>query len=84
MAEREPLDSAVLDLDIRGKESYPVAKALAARSVPFVFVTGYTERRLREPFSSTPLLQKPIAKDDLRKTLEQLQRNAARTPSRGL
>jgi CheY-like chemotaxis protein len=41
MAQRQALDVALLDVNLNGKEIYPVAEALAAREVPFVFVTGY-------------------------------------------
>jgi CheY-like chemotaxis protein len=37
----QKLDGAVLDINLHGKKSYPVADALAARSVGFVFATGY-------------------------------------------
>jgi CheY-like chemotaxis protein len=34
-------DAATLDVNLGGTSSYPVADALAARGVPFVFSTGY-------------------------------------------
>ena len=36
------LDAAVLDINLNGQKSYPVADALAARGVPFIFATGYS------------------------------------------
>jgi hypothetical protein len=38
-------DAAMLDVNLNGNKSYPVADALAARGVPFVFSTGYSDRR---------------------------------------
>jgi CheY-like chemotaxis protein len=35
------VDGAILDINLRRRESFPVADALADRHVPFVFATGY-------------------------------------------
>jgi len=37
----EPLDAAMLDVNIRGGDSLAVATALAQRGVPILFATGY-------------------------------------------
>jgi len=37
--------------------------------VPFVFVTGYGEHSLPEPYRDRPALQKPFQADQLRTTL---------------
>jgi CheY-like chemotaxis protein len=43
LAEAGGFDAALLDLNLgRGETSYPVADMLAARHVPFAFVTGYS------------------------------------------
>lgn len=60
---------AILDVNLDGQEIYPVADILAARGLPFVFVTGYGERSLREPYRSRPALQKPFQSEQLKTTL---------------
>ena len=40
MLDAEAIDAAVLDINLNGQKNYPVADALAARRVPFVFSTG--------------------------------------------
>lgn len=35
------VDGAILNFNLRGRVSFPVADALADRHVPFVFATGY-------------------------------------------
>lgn len=40
-AEAEPLDLAVLDVNVAGDNVYPVAEVLVSRDVPFVLVSGY-------------------------------------------
>jgi CheY-like chemotaxis protein len=66
MAQRQALDVALLDVNLDGKEIYPVAEALAAREIPFVFVTGYGSEVLRAPYRDRPTLQKPFRRDALR------------------
>lgn len=60
---------AILDVNVDGREIYPVADILAGRGVPFVFVTGYGEHSLPEPYRDRPALQKPFQADQLRTTL---------------
>ena len=60
VVEREALDAAVLDVNLDGRPSFPVADALAARDVPFVFATGYGPSGLREDLRGRPSLQKPF------------------------
>jgi CheY-like chemotaxis protein len=72
MAQRQALDVALLDVNLNGKEIYPVAEALAAREVPFVFVTGYGRGTLRAPYCDRPTLQKPFRRDDLRELLAEV------------
>jgi CheY-like chemotaxis protein len=69
-----PIDLAVLDLNLDGEMSYPVADALAAAGVPFAFATGYHRDRLLEAYRRFPILQKPLLRSDLRETLEALLR----------
>lgn len=66
MAQREALDVAILDVNIKGNEVYPVAEALAARGIPFIFVTGYAKGGLPAPYSDRPSLQKPFRRHSLR------------------
>jgi CheY-like chemotaxis protein len=58
---REEIDGALLDVNLGGGErSYPVADALAARDVPFVFVTGYGEDGVEGCYAPVTVLQKPF------------------------
>ena len=54
------VDAAVLDVNLGGEPVYPVADALVAARVPFVFVTGYGAGVLERRFQHVPVLQKPI------------------------
>src|SRR4051794_37719889 len=59
MIEAEVIEAVLLDVNLNGEKSYPVADALAARGVPFVFSTGYNEDSLPEGYRDFPVLQKP-------------------------
>ena len=70
--ERESYDLAILDVHLHGESAFPVAEALIAKGVPFIFATGYGERGLPETYRDRPVLQKPFAKDDLDRVLKRL------------
>src|ERR1700681_578570 len=65
MIDAEAIDVAVLDVNLNGQMSYPVADALAARGVPFAFSTGYDKDRLLERYRAFPALQKPFHLSEL-------------------
>lgn len=58
-------DAALLDINLSGQMSYPVADALIARAVPFVFSSGYTANRLQDGYRAFPALQKPYHVSEL-------------------
>jgi CheY-like chemotaxis protein len=72
MAQRQALDVALLDVNLDGREIYPVAEALAAREIPFVFVTGYGRGALPAPYRDRPTLQKPFRRNELRVLLAEI------------
>src|SRR5437764_15493991 len=43
LLETTTLDGALLDVNLAGELSFPVAAALRQRSVPFIFLTGYDD-----------------------------------------
>lgn len=64
------IDIAILDVNLSGETTGPVAEALAARGTPFVFATGYGEHGLPEQFRNRPLLKKPFQIDGLKRMLD--------------
>ncbi len=54
-----PIDAAVLDCNLNGLSVQPVAEALAARGVPFIFATGYGENRGAPEGFDAPVIRKP-------------------------
>ena len=72
MIDAAPIEVAVLDVNLNGEMSYPVADALTARGVPFVFVTGYDKGRMPDGYRDLPVLQKPFHRVELTDMLAQL------------
>jgi CheY-like chemotaxis protein len=72
MIDAEAIDVAVLDVNLNGQMSYPIADALAARGVPFVFSTGYDKDTLLDGYRNFPALQKPFHRSELSDTLAKL------------
>lgn len=62
--------AAILDVNLDGQEIFPVAEILSERGLPFVFVTGYGERSLPEPYRGRPALQKPFQIEQLKRALD--------------
>ena len=69
-AQRADIDVAILDLNLNGHATFPVAELLAARGTPFIFATGYGEHGLPDAFRDRPLLKKPFQIDGLKRMLD--------------
>ncbi len=69
-AKTAEFDLAILDVNLNGQTIAPVAEALVARGMPFVFATGYGERGLPEAYRDRPTLKKPFQMDGLSRTLQ--------------
>ena len=77
LASGEKIDAAVLDINLKGETVFPVADALAARGVSFVFATGYDESAVPPAYRDVPRWEKPFNPQALAKALPGL----ARPPS---
>ena len=62
-------DVAVLDINLGGERSFPVAEWLGERGRPYIFVTGYAMSSLPPGFAGKTLLQKPFLQADLGRAL---------------
>ncbi|HYG06537.1 MAG TPA: response regulator [Stenotrophomonas sp.] len=63
---------AVLDVNLGGPLSFPVADALLARGIPFLFLTGYGRAGVPAEYQTVPVLQKPFRRKDLQTALAAL------------
>ncbi|MES1204208.1 MAG: HWE histidine kinase domain-containing protein, partial [Pseudomonadota bacterium] len=69
------LDAAILDLDLAGNSSAPIAERLKARGIPILTVAAGTAGEA----ATTPFLAKPFTDQELIGALSGLLRSAART-----
>jgi len=67
--ETDNLDAALLDVNVAGRQVFPVAEALKERGVPFVFSTGYGEGGLPDEWRGQLTIQKPFTEAAIRDAL---------------
>jgi CheY-like chemotaxis protein len=58
--DEQPIDLAVLDVNLGSEDAFPIAEALVKRGIPFVFSTGYGSTGLPPDWRKYPTLQKPF------------------------
>lgn len=68
----EPIDAALLDVNLGSSNSYPVADLLDERSVPYMFLSGYDGWSLPEKHQTTLRLSKPFTLPALLSAIERL------------
>ena len=56
----DALDAAILDVNLEGTNSFPIADRLRVRRVPYMFLTGYDDWALPEIYRSAPRIAKPF------------------------
>ena len=64
IARKAEFEVAVLDVNLNGTLSYPVAEVVLERGIPVIFATGYGADGLLDRFSDCPTLQKPFSQQD--------------------
>jgi DNA-binding NtrC family response regulator len=67
--EQGDFDAALLDVDLKGKTVYPLARALVEARVPIVFATGYGSPAIAEEWREFPKIEKPFQANDLERAL---------------
>jgi DNA-binding NtrC family response regulator len=74
LARESVFDVALLDVNIGHDTIDPVAEAVAARGLPFVFTTGHGRAGLPEAYRDRAIVEKPFYVDEILRALrEQLQ-----------
>jgi CheY-like chemotaxis protein len=72
LIESEHFDVAIVDVNLNGERSYPIAQALNAHGVPFAFSTGYGGHGVAEGHGNGSVLSKPFDYPQLTKALKAL------------
>ena len=71
LAREGDIHFAVLDINVAGTKSFPVADILCQRGIPFVFATGYGAEGLSDEYRDFLALRKPYAQEDLERAIAQ-------------
>jgi len=67
LIEREPIDGALLDINLHGERVYPAADILVQRGLPIVLCTGYgSAGDIPDRYAAVPRVAKPFDADELR------------------
>jgi CheY-like chemotaxis protein len=67
----QAMDIAILDVNLAGERSFPVAEALERRGCLFVLATGYDDSGIDERWRSRPVLRKPFLPHQLEQALQE-------------
>jgi two-component SAPR family response regulator len=78
-AKSETVDLAILDVNLGGTYSYPIAEALAVLKVPFLLTSGYGEGAAPPGHPEWPTYGKPFTPDGLETALASLLVKSAAT-----
>ena len=60
LIEGQEFDTAMLDLNLNGIESYPIADALTARDVPYFFSTGNSLTNVKDGYREPGCVEKTL------------------------
>ncbi|HEY0034302.1 MAG TPA: response regulator [Devosia sp.] len=66
------IDAAILDVNLNGLRSYPVAEILERRGVRFIFATGYDREGLEWTGSPAELIAKPYRREQVEAALNRM------------
>ncbi len=69
-ADRGGFDLAILDVNLKGENVWPVASRLKERGVPFVIASGGHVDPPPQEFESVPLIEKPYTVDRVSPAIE--------------
>ena len=72
IAREAAFDFAVLDINLGGRLSFPVADVLRARGIPFLFASGYASKGVNDNYKDAVRIQKPFRSRDLARAIDRL------------
>jgi CheY-like chemotaxis protein len=72
LAQTGSFDAAIVDINLDGAMTYPVADVLRQREIPFAFTTGYGRSVIDQSYSEVPILHKPFSPDQLQAVVNRL------------
>jgi two-component sensor histidine kinase/ActR/RegA family two-component response regulator len=83
LASSERLDAAILDVNLSGARTEPVADVLRRDGIPFIVLTGYASDAVSAVFAGAPVMAKPFDRETLLDVLAREISNRAKGPAYG-
>ena len=74
----ETFDYAILDVNLHGSKSYPLAHELKADEIPFAFATGYGDAEHPKELAHSVTITKPYSVVQIRAAIESLESTSER------
>jgi len=68
----DPIDAALIDVNLEGVTSFPIADKLDEQGVPYTFLTGYDGTTLPDGYRNRPRLAKPFTMEIVLNSLRDL------------
>lgn len=75
LAHSADFDLALVDVNLDGRKSFPIADILRERGIPFIFATGYGASGLDPAYVRYPVLTKPFLIEDLKSAITSVRRS---------
>jgi len=70
LAQSAVFDLAILDVNLHGEMSFPVAEAIKARQLPLIFSSGYEAKMAPNRYCGLLVLQKPYSLNKLKSAID--------------
>lgn len=77
LARNATIDIAVLDVNLGGAKSFPIADVLKGRGIPFLFATGYGRKGVDAAYKDAIVLDKPFEVVMLQHAFNEVLRSSA-------
>lgn len=74
LIEQGAIDVALLDIRLKRETSFPVARALRQRGIPWLFLTSYQQHTLPDDLADAILVEKPFSPPALVEVVRRLAR----------
>jgi len=74
------LDGALLDIQLSGSHSFPLARLLKMNGVPFIFVSGYDASIIPSDLQGSPMMGKPVFVGEITRLAAQSFTKSAQAP----
>ncbi len=72
LAKKGDFDFAVLDINLDGRLSFPIADVLRERGIPFLFASGYGSKGISDDYRNAVRIQKPFLSQDLAQAIAKI------------